>query len=329
MKTKKIITLIVLFVAINCFSQEKQYPAPGKLVDIGGYNIHLIVQGEDTSGPTVVFFHGAGDIALIWNLVLPKVGSFATAVAIDHAGEGWSDHGYGMSLDQQVFDSHQALKMAGLKPPYIVVGHSLGGILANLFASEYKDDVSGVVLVDATHPDIVLKIYNKSAKKMEWKKMRLTANDTIPEVKKTPLSSIPEVKSFQPKRDFGDMLNKFSESDKKLFHWIYNERPWTYVKGQGNTYEAEIFQRMYSNYDNYNLGDIPLIVISADNKDNPEGDDNWSTDELIEHSQNLQKLLLGLSSNSTHIVASNSGHYIHVDEPDVIVDAIKILLKEK
>ena len=90
---KKLVIVLFLMSCIEASPQEKEFNAPGEFVDVGGYNIHLLVEGKDQKGPTVVFFHGAGDIALHWNLVLPKVGRFATAVAIDFAGEGWEQLG--------------------------------------------------------------------------------------------------------------------------------------------------------------------------------------------------------------------------------------------
>ena len=327
-KIKAFFIALILLSTLNASSQIKNYPPPGKLVDVNGYKMHLIVKGEDKKGPTVVFFHGAGDIALNWNLVLPKVGKFAKAVAIDFAGEGWSEHGHGLALNQQVYDTYQALKNAKLNGPYILVGHSLGGIHANLFASKYKEEVLGVVMVDATHPDVVLKIFNRETKKMERKKMRLTANSPIRKVVKTHIYEPKETKSFQGKKDFGNRLDKFSTDDKKLFNWIYNERKWTYVPGESNTYEAEIFQEMFLNKQKYHLGDIPLIVISGGNKSIPEGDKNWSSKQLVEHREFLQKDLLKLSSNNKQIIAKKSGHNIHIDEPKLVAKAIKKMVKK-
>ncbi|WP_020539048.1 alpha/beta hydrolase [Lewinella cohaerens] len=330
MKLKSLILLFVIsHLSTNyCIAQISDFPAPGELFDNGGYKMHLLIEGKNKTGPNVIFFHGAGDIALNWNLVLPKVGQFATAVAIDQNGEGWSEHGHGAALNQQVYDSRQVLRKAGINPPYIVVGHSLGGIIANLFAVEFKDEIAGVVLVDATHPDVVLKIYNKESKKMEWKKMRLTANDSIPPVITTPITTPKEISSFQGRKDFGNKLDKFSEEDKERFQWIYNLRPWTYIKGQADTYEAEIFQMMYENYEDYSLSELPLIVITGGAKEPKEGDENWSSESLMNHSISLQKNLLTLSSNSEQIIAKNSGHHIHIDEPEVVVVAIKKLIND-
>ncbi|MEL7121088.1 MAG: alpha/beta hydrolase [Bacteroidota bacterium] len=320
--------LLFIFFSINVFAQ-KSYPPPGQMIDMGGYEMHLLVEGKHEKGPTVIFFHGAGDIALHWQLVLPEVGKFANAIAFDQNGEGWSEHGHGMSLHQQVYDSHEALKKAGFTPPYIVVGHSLGGILGHLFTMKYKEEVAGLVLVDATHPDVVLKIFNKDTKKMEWKKMRLTADQSIPALIEKPVTEPKELSSFKPRRDFGELLDKFSERDRTLMNWIYNERPWTYVKGQSNTYEAEIFQEMYANYENYKIGTMPLIVISGKNKGLPKGDDNWSSEDLDKHRKQLQQDLLTLSTNSKHLIAKKSGHHIHIDEPNLLVKTIKKLVKKR
>jgi len=310
-------------------SQVDNYPPPGELIDIGGYKLHLIVEGKNQSGPTVVFFHGAGDIALNWNLVLPKVGEFATAVAIDQAGEAWSDFGHGASLFQQVFDSHKALKIAGYNEPYILVGQSLGGIIANIFAKEYPTEVAGVVMVDATHRDVLLNVFNEELNKFEWKIFRTTASDSIPVVVTTPLVNKPLISTFQPRKDFGDLLDKFTEHDKELFNWIYNERPWPYVKGN-HDYEAEIFTEMHNNKAKYMLNDIPIIILTGGLKEYSEDDEYWTAERKKTYSDSLQLDLLNLSSNSKQIIAEKSGHHIHIDEPEVVTEAIKeLVLKQK
>jgi len=321
-----VFSLMILFQSVGLFAQDN-FPPPGELVDLGGYKMHLIVEGEKHGGPTVIFFHGAGDIALHWNLILPKVGEFATAVAFDQNGEGWSEHGHGAALNQQVYDSYQALQKGGFEGPYIVVGHSLGGILANLFAENYSEEIAGIVLVDATHPDVVLKVYDKDLGKMKWTRMRLLADQPIPTINKSPLKEKKSIQYFQVKRNFGNKLSGFSKTDQDRFNWIYNIRSWSYVPGQSDTYEAEIFQEMYNNREQYHLGDTPIIVMSGGNKTLKEGDENWSSEELKEHSESLQKDLLNLSSVSEHIIVENAGHQIHLEQPDKVVLAIKKFFK--
>lgn len=292
---------------------------PGKLVEVNGYKLHLIVAGED--GPAVVMFHGAGDIGLIWNLVLPEVGKFGRAVAVDQSGEGWSEHGHAIHMWQQAYDTHQALANAGIKGPYILVGHSLGGLLTRVYANMYPDEVAGVILVDATHPDVVLRIYQDG--KPSWKRMKETSrNREIPVLVTSTLAKQPELTSFQGRRDFGDRLAGFSKSDQERFQWIYNERPFKYVKGR-SSYEGETMQLISENADDYSFGSKPLFVISKGIWTDKEGDENWSNEALRLESKKLQRELLSLSTNSKQIIAEKSGHQIHIDEPELVVAAIR------
>lgn len=314
--------VFVICLCILPLQGQNPMAPPGKLVEVNGYKLHLIVAGED--GPAVVMFHGAGDIGLIWNLVLPEVGKFGRAVAVDQAGEGWSDHGHAIHMWQQAYDTHQALINAGIKGPYILVGHSLGGLLTRVYANMYPDEVAGIVLVDATHPDVILRIYQDG--KPSWKRMRETSgNREIPALITSNLAKQPELTSFQGKRDFGDQLARFSKLDQERFQWVYNERPFTYVKGR-SSYEAETMQLISENPDDYSFGSKPLFVISKGIWTDKEGDEHWSNEALRLESRKLQRDLLSLSTNSKQIIAEKSGHQIHIDEPELVVATIREMI---
>lgn len=320
--------LIVSAYVFCCFvftvSAQDYIQPPGELVDVNGYKLHLLRAGE--GGPPVIFFHGAGDIALIWDLVVPKVAQFSTAIAVDQAGEGWSEHGHAIHMWQQAYDTRKALQNAGIPGPYILVGQSLGGLLTRVFAQMYPEDVAGVVLVDATHPDVVLRIYQDG--QPSWKQMRLTSKGRdIPGVDSSYLSQKPELASFQPRRDFGDLLDDFSPLDRKRFEWFYNERPYSYVKGR-SSYEAETMQRIYRDSTAYSFGDKPLVVISKGIWTNKEGDDNWSNEALKAHSEKLQKALLSLSTDSRQVIAEKSGHQIHIDQPELVAEEIRKMVEK-
>src|SRR5438046_8619581 len=125
-------------------------PAPGRLVDIGGWRLHLNCTGDARpAGPTVILEAGIGDFSVEWSLVQPMVARFARVCSYDRAGDGWSELGpHPRTLHQIVYELHTLLDKAGERPPYVLVGHSYGGWLVRLYRSTYPSEVVGMVLVE-------------------------------------------------------------------------------------------------------------------------------------------------------------------------------------
>jgi pimeloyl-ACP methyl ester carboxylesterase len=125
------------------------------MLNIGGQNFHLEMLGD--SGPTVVFVAGLGNAATTWNAVAGPVASFARVVLYDRAGLGKSlplvDTTSPITADQVAAQLHALLAAAGVPPPYILVGHSLGGLYVQMFAKRYPKEVLGIVLLDASSTD--------------------------------------------------------------------------------------------------------------------------------------------------------------------------------
>src|SRR5207302_644510 len=147
------LTLILATVCISPMATTPQVsttagktPAPiGKLVDVGGYRVHLYCTG--TGSPTVVIL-GAG-YSFNWGLVQPEVAKFTQVCSYDHSGIGWSDTGPQDSCALRVNEAHTALRNLGIKGPYVLVGHSLGGLVARIYAARYPDEVAGMVFADS------------------------------------------------------------------------------------------------------------------------------------------------------------------------------------
>jgi pimeloyl-ACP methyl ester carboxylesterase len=133
---------------------RRAFPPPGRLVDVDGHRLHVRASGSASDAPTVILEGGAGLGSVTWAWVQPRVAERTRVVAYDRAGVGWSDRGPEPRDGQQIAtELHAALDGAGVSGPYVLVGHSFGGVYVRIFADLYPDEVVGLVLVDPTHPD--------------------------------------------------------------------------------------------------------------------------------------------------------------------------------
>src|ERR687893_3124206 len=131
------------------------YPPPGEMIDVGGSSMHLRCTGEEGRAPTVVMDIGSGGIGMDWQRVQPGVAKFARVCSYDRAGTGWSDQGTQPRTSQQIVEElHTLLGNAEVQGPYVLVGHSLGGVNVQLYANQYPDEVAGMVLVDSALADL-------------------------------------------------------------------------------------------------------------------------------------------------------------------------------
>jgi pimeloyl-ACP methyl ester carboxylesterase len=133
---------------------RQRYPAPGLLVHVNGHQMHLQVRGPDSGGPIVVLEAGMGSFSPNWYWVQQELAPTIRCVAYDRAGLGWSRRSRRPRDAQTIaVELRDALREAGLDPPYVLAGHSFGGLPVRAFADLYPDLTAGLVLVDASHPD--------------------------------------------------------------------------------------------------------------------------------------------------------------------------------
>ena len=129
----------------------RAYPMPGQLVDVGGHRMHLHCTGSGS--PTVILEPGQGGASSDSGWVAPAVARDSTVCVYDRAGRGWSDPADGPQDAAQIAaDLHTLLERAEVPGPYILAGHSFGGLYVQTFAATYPDKVAGLVLLDSTAP---------------------------------------------------------------------------------------------------------------------------------------------------------------------------------
>lgn len=310
---------------------DPPFPPPGHLIDVGGWRLHLNCRGENKEGqPTVILESGLGDFSVEWSLVQPRIASVTRVCSYDRAGDGWSDLGpYPRTLHQIVYELHTLLERANVPPPYVLVGHSYGGWLVQLYASDYLSQVAGVVLVDPGESDPLRLTADGSAKRSS----QLPASRAIPPIKKdTPLreSDVPPVALRQMKaaaveasRDANpDERKKLPVEAQQMRTWTLGR--WQHQAAASNPFELEELAALRADHarDRHPLGDMPLIVLTRGMADE-KGADAQRVE--AEHG-NDHAALAALSSRGKLVIAERSGHHVQLDQPELVAQAVTEVL---
>jgi pimeloyl-ACP methyl ester carboxylesterase len=297
-----------------------RFPPPGRLVDVGGYSLHIYCTGEG-NGPTVVVDAGNGDFSISWIGIQREVEKSARICTYDRAGYGWSDSSpHPRTASQMANELHQLLVNADVEPPYILVGHSLGGLTVRVYGSLYPDEVAGMILVDAGHEDQLqrlppeyLRLYKQQQSYFSvlgfmsrFGILRLIGSSSKgtelvpPQVAKLP-------KEVQPV--YLTMISHPSYFDTTLAELRALPEITAEVRATGT------------------LGDTPLLILTADSLDEAAlhsiglGDD-FPAARLQQTFNELQNEFEALSTRSRHIAVKDSTHGINLDQPQAVIDAI-------
>lgn len=140
-----------LYQALGMRRDRKRFPPPGRLVDVGGHRLHLLESGSGDA--TIVLEAGLMSTALSWSNLQRELARSYRVVSYDRAGLGWSDLGpMPRTADRIVDELRTLLQRAAVPAPYVLVGHSFGGLTVPLFAVRFPDETAGMVLVDPVVP---------------------------------------------------------------------------------------------------------------------------------------------------------------------------------
>lgn len=327
------LTLLILFLSQTGVAQTstrviKPPPPPGKLVDVGGWRLHLNCTGTNKGGRrTVVLESGSGDFSFDWSLVQPGIASFTRVCSYDRAGNAWSDLGpRPRTMKQIAYELHTALGKTGNKGPYVLVGQSIGGLLIRTFAGLYPNEVAGLVFVDSTHEDTQLNLNGKIQRMRE-----LSQGRTIPPVQ-TAIPAADKAIPLEERQKLEDFLKqigppKINPPFDRLPLRIQEARLWALAQPQhyvadDDPYWGEEFAEIYAarKTREYLLGDTPLIVLTRGKSEYPDTEEGRQLDE---DRKRMQLDLVNLSRNSKQMIATTSGHHIQLDDPKLVIDAIR------
>lgn len=141
-----------IYQSVESSNDVRTHSPPGSLIDVSGYKMHLYCVGDGS--PAVILESGLNDSWLSWYKVQPSVATFTRVCSYDRASVGWSDVRPEPPDSRNIaLHLHSPLQNAGVKPPYVLTGHSIGGIHVRVYQNMYPSDVVGMVLVDSSHPD--------------------------------------------------------------------------------------------------------------------------------------------------------------------------------
>jgi pimeloyl-ACP methyl ester carboxylesterase len=305
--------------ALSTHRDERDYPPPGELVDIGGRNLHLVCLGEGS--PTVVIDAGAQDWSTGWLRPQKAIAEFTRVCAYDRAGLGWSD----ASSDPKdglhmTADLHALLESAHIERPVVLVGHSLGGMLNRIYYEEYPHEVAGMILAEPGDPELVQEMFPDSPGEVAFGGWVDTAGSLAARVGLTRwlFRDLFEDKDY-PEREILETRARMAlPSAAAALASTIRHLPVTSEQTKQNT----------------DLGDIPLIVIRSTNFDEvgTSFEDEEERQQFRRDSINGWDRLASLSTRSRSPVVVKDANHITLVRSDThwpaLVAAIEQVVNE-
>lgn len=272
-------------------------PPPGRFIDVGGHRLHYEIAGA--GGVTFVLEAGAGEYGGSWGGLADSLARIGRVFSYDRAGLGYSEPGPRPRTVQAVVrELHALLERAAILPPYVFVGHSLGGAIATWYAVQHPGEVAALLLIDPSHRDQVEALPAPPAA-ARW------ALSWIPRTARIGLAG----RIFRP----GDPIKRRS----------------THLEAYGD--EIRALERSFELWkrDRVALGDVPLYVLTAGSARHMPGRTDEERRAAWATWRGLHADLVGESSHTIrrHVVVPGAPHYIHRAQPGRVAGLARELVR--
>jgi pimeloyl-ACP methyl ester carboxylesterase len=317
----------LIYQALGTRRDGNAFPPPGRLVDLGSHRLHLLESGH--GGPTILLEAGLMSTVLSWSDLQRELSHSFRVVSYDRAGLGWSELGpMPRTADRIVDELHTLLQRAAIPPPYVLVGHSFGGLTMPLFAAQYPEEVAGMVLVDPVaaaewNPPsehdrkltrIGAKVCRRAALLSRIGIIRFVAFLLSTSIAKKPASFLVRLISRGSPAESGSVSSPWfaalpaNERAMASVFWIQAKFALTIASQLENLPASAARVGQLDTF-----CDKPVVILSA--RTAPE-------DRRKEHAAMAGRLPLG-----EHLLAGNSNHWIMQEEPELVVRAIEKVAK--
>src|SRR5262245_36346426 len=294
--------------ALKAGQPAQDYPAPGRLIDVGGRKLHILCSGSGS--PSVILMAGGGAFSIDWELVQPRIAEVTRVCSYDRAGLAWSDSGPAEeTVEQTVSDLHALLAASGEKGPYLLVGASIAGIFIQAYQREFPDEVAGLAFSNSSNR-VGMSVKGKGGLIWDLTEEDLRSAFPLPASAKGPAPAL-----------LGEPFDRLPPESQAVRLWL-NVRLWEKsdpARGGPETILSwrKEFLREFEQADaspSYPLGALPVIVVSSEPK---------AAESERRSRGGAAARLDFLSSNSLHVTAAGSGHEIHLYQPDAVVRAVR------
>ena len=317
----------MVYQAAGTARDARRFPPPGRMIDVGGYRLHIRVMepehGAAPGTPTVLLEAGIAASSLSWSKVLPRVAEFARVVSYDRAGLGWSDASPRPRTPPHIVEElHALLDRADVPRPLVLVGHSFGGYCVRYYAHKFPEEVAGMVLVDSVHPAEWERPTPQQRRMLRGAALfsRIGAFLTRVGFVRFVLNRLERGATGAPKaaaRAFGPSAEKFLGrivgEVRKLPPEVLPQVRAVWCRPRCHRATAAYVSSLPASAAVVaslgGLGALPLAVLSGSHHPQPRARE--------------QEDLARLSSNSKHIIAAESAHWILLDEPELVAEAVR------